>query len=441
MVKKSSAAAKILAAIFVNIFMAVFNSKQYTLNGSKDLDPLMERIGDAHFVLLGEASHGTHEYYTWRTAISKRLIAEKGFNFIAVEGDWPDCYQVNRYVKGLDDKDKSPEEVLTTFNRWPTWMWGNWEVAALINWLKNHNATVKTGEKAGFYGLDVYSLWESMEALINYLKGTDPVTAGIAEKAMDCFMRTGNNERLYAVRSLSKTCREEAVDLLYQIRKKALSYDHDPEAALNTEQNALVAVNAERYYRSMILFTDQSWNVRDRHMAETLERLMEFHGQNAKAIVWAHNTHIGDALYTDMRDDNLINIGQLARENYGEDDCVLVGFGSYRGAVLAGREWGAPVEEMLVPEGRSGSFENMLHHESAKNRLIVFDRRTDYDEVLPHRAIGVVYNPGREFGNYVPSVVNKRYDAFIYVDETTALHSLQIRPTGNQVPETYPFEV
>ena len=414
------------------------------LSTATDLDPLLGRIGDARIVMLGEASHGTHEFYTWRTAISKRLIAEKGFSFIAVEGDWPDSYRVNRYVKGYSSAYKEPAEVLKSFQRWPTWMWANWEIAALSAWLKKHNATLGAGRHTGFYGLDVYSLWESMEALTVYLERTDPGTAAVAKLALSCFEKFGKDEQLYARHALSLSCRDEVVKLLQEVRQRAFFYNEDPEAALNTAQNAHIMVEAEKYYRSMLLFNDNSWNIRDHHMMETLERIMEFHGPDAKAIVWAHNTHIGDARYTDMAHAGMVNIGQLARERYTEKDVVLVGFGSYEGTVMAGSGWGAPMGKMKVPPARKGSIEEILHSESAGDRLLIFDRANPgerFNTTLLHRAIGVVYDPSmEEFHNYVPSNVYSRYDAFIYLDKTGALHPISVEPDTHQVPETFPFE-
>lgn len=416
----------------------------YKLNEAKALDPLLERIGDAHCVLLGEASHGTHEYYTWRTAISKRLIEEKGFNFIAVEGDWPDCYRLNRYVKGYESGDKKPEELLFDFRRWPTWMWANWEIAALITWLKEYNKTRYPDKKSGFYGLDVYSLWESMDVITTYLEKTDPVAAGNAKKALLCFEPYDRDEYKYARAQydLSDSCRDSLVSMLTEVRRNARGYDHDPEAALNAEQNAHIAVNAEEYYRNMTSLNDNTWNLRDTHMMETLYRLRKFYGSGAKAIVWEHNTHIGDARYTEMHAEGMINIGQLVREEMGLKEAVLVGFGSYQGTVVAGSEWGAEMQVMDVPPAREGSVEDILHQESPEDRLLIFDRakKQRFDTILPHRAIGVVYRPEREKrGNYVPSVLSSRYDAFIYIDETTAVHPLHIRPDGSQIPETYPF--
>lgn len=416
----------------------------HELSSSKDLDALIENIGDSSIVMLGEASHGTHEYYTWRTAISKRLITEKGFNFIAVEGDWPDCYRINRFIKDYKDSKTNIREVLSAFDRWPTWMWANWEVAALSDWLRSVNQNKPADKKIGFYGLDVYSLWDSMREMMNYLEKEDPAAAQSVKKAILCFEPFEQNEHLYARYALSeRSCRDKVIDLLKEIRLKAQFLDGDREAGFNTEQNALIAVNAEKYYRSMMGFDNESWNVRDRHMMETLERLMNFHGKKAKSIVWEHNTHIGDARATDMKKAGMVNTGQLSREQYGINQVYLVGFGSYQGSVIAGEEWGAPMAEMEVPPAREGSIEYNLHRESSKDRYLLFnntDIQEKYDKAIKHRAIGVVYHPERErFGNYVPSVMSQRYDAFIYLDETMALHPLHLKPHDEKMPETYPF--
>ncbi|HEX5553409.1 MAG TPA: erythromycin esterase family protein [Chitinophagaceae bacterium] len=415
------------------------------LNNPRDLDPLMERIGDAHYVLLGEASHGTHEYYTWRTAISKRLIEEKDFNFIAVEGDWPDCYKVNRFVKGYMDANSGAHDLLDSFDRWPTWMWANWEIMALIEWLRKRNDALVRPKKAGFYGLDVYSLWESMRTLIDYLQKTDPTAADIAKKAINCFEPYGEDWQQYvsSLHDVMASCKDEVVTLLSEITRRSAYYDMDPEASLNTRQNAYIAVNAEQYYSSMLSFDDHSWNIRDIHMVNTLDRIMDFHGPEAKAILWAHNTHIGDARFTDMKKAAMVNVGQLVREQHAEKDVVLAGFGSYQGTVIAGETWGAPMKEMEVPAARKGSVEDLLHQEYPGNRLLIldkFNKKERLKKTLPHRAIGVVYDPGHEqYGNYVPTELNPRYDAFLYIDQTQALHPLHIEPKSGEIPESYPF--
>jgi erythromycin esterase len=414
------------------------------LETAADLDPLMERIGDARYVLLGEASHGTSEYYQWRARLSSRLIREKGFNFVAVEGDWPDCYHVNRFVKGYAGAGNSAREVLHVFKRWPTWMWANWEIAAFVEWLRKHNQN--RSNKAGFYGLDVYSLWESMESIIRYLEKRDPEAVQTALEAYRCFEPYGKDVQSYAwsTRLVPENCEDEVINLLLEMQQHATRYDGDPEASFNAEQNALVIKNAERYYRALVHTDAGSWNVRDQHMMETLNRLTDFHGPQAKSIVWAHNTHIGDARFTDMSGSGLINIGQLAREQHREDGVVLAGFGSHRGSVIAGNSWGAPLERMRVPAARNGSWEDVLN-QAGGDQLVIFDPEDLSEEICKprgQRAIGVVYQGGREsYGNYIPSVLPKRYDAFLYIDETEALHPLHIEPEGMEAPATYPWGI
>ena len=416
------------------------------LNNYNDLDPLLERVGSAHYVLMGEASHGTHEYYTWRTKISKRLINEKGFNFIAVEGDWPDCYRMNRYIKNYENSEKNASELLYNFERWPSWMWANWEIVALLEWLKNFNSGRQ--KKIGFYGLDVYSLWESMQVIIKYLEDRYPEAAALAKDAYKCFEPYGENVENYAVKSrlVPESCEQEVVKLLTDVRRKIKSFDSDPEGGLNVEQNAAVMVNAEKYYRAMVSSGPDSWNIRDNHMAETLERLKDYYGKNSKCIIWAHNTHIGDARATDMTKAGMKNLGQIVRERHGEDDAVLIGFGSYQGNVIAGEEWGSPMEVMNVPIAKQNSWEDIFHKSGDKNRLLITDELEDKEEmyrIREHRAIGVIYNPSRERnGNYVPTVLPDRYDAFIYLDETNALHPLEETPGETlHTPDTYPWGI
>ena len=418
----------------------------FKLETSVDLDALIEDIGDRSIVMLGEASHGTHEFYTWRTAISKRLIKEKNFRFIAVEGDWPDCYKINRYIKWYKDAGDDIRSILFQFVRWPTWMWANWEVAALAEWLREYNHPLRADEKIGFYGLDVYSLWDSMREMVQYLMHEDPTMAESVKKAIQCFEPYEEQEHLYARHTLSgHSCHDKVVNLLKEVRMKAQFLDGDREAGFNTEQNALIAVNAEKYYRSMVGFDNESWNIRDTHMMETLNRLMKFHGKNAKAIIWEHNTHIGDARATPMKRAGMVNIGQLAREEFGINQVYLCGFCTYEGSVIAGDAWGALMQEKEVPPAREGSIEEILHDESKDDRYLLFSdekERTKYDHKINHRAIGVVYNPENErFGNYVPSLLPERYDALIFLNETQGLHPLHLKPNDVKVPETYPFGV
>jgi len=328
-------------------------------------------------------------------------------------------------------------------------MWANWELVALTDGLQVHNRQLPANKRVGFYGLDVYSLWESMESIMQYLKKTDPAALQVAEEAFRCFEPYRKDEgRSYAQSSLivPAACQQEVVQLLREIRKNLPQYNTDHENVFSAEQNALVAVNAEKYYQAMIRGGAHSWNVRDRHMDETLERLLTFHGKGAKAIVWAHNTHVGDARATDMTDEGMFNIGELARLNHHEKGVVLVGFGSYKGTVVAGRSWGARMQTMPVPEAMPGSWEYLLHKAGQENKLLLMSDFISNDSLMEnrigHRAIGVVYNPKYEsYGNYVPTILPLRYDAFIYLDETRALHPLHMEPDGSQMPETYPFGV
>jgi erythromycin esterase len=421
------------------------------LESERDLNPLIDMIGDARFVLLGEASHGTSEFYTWRTEISKRLIAERGFSFVGVEGDWPDCYRVNRYVKALPDSGDGAEQVLHAFERWPTWMWANREVIALAEWMRSYNARRPSDRQAGFYGLDVYSLWDSMRAVMQYLERVDPGFAAAARRAYNCFEPYAEDVQEYARATaiVPTSCEDEAVAVLRELRSKAPQFKEDGrDTFFNAEQNALVAQNAERYYRTMVRGGPGSWNVRDHHMVETLERLMTHHGPNAKAIIWEHNTHVGDARFTDMARAGMVNVGQLVRQGHDREGVVLVGFGTHRGTVIAAEEWGAPMERMPVPHARGGSFESAMHIAAVGDALLTFNGRDDgavrgLDEPIGHRAIGVVYDPDHErWGNYVPTIVPRRYDAFLYIDETRAVDPLHmpVRVDG-EVPETYPSGV
>jgi erythromycin esterase len=418
------------------------NSRELDLHA---LDELIEKIGDAQYVLLGEASHGTHEYYTWRTQISKRLIEKSPSSFIAVEGDWPDCYRLNRYVKNYDDSGKSAFDVLHTFNRWPTWMWANWEIVAFAEWLRTHNEKLPANNRVGFYGLDVYSLWESLHAIINYLDKEDPATKRAAMDALKCFEPYSDGEGTSYARAtliVPSICEDEVIDLLTQIRKNMPRYDTDEEAVMSAEQNAHVVVNAERYYRAMVRPDSTSWNIRDHHMVDTLNRIMQFYRNKGRAIIWEHNTHIGDARATDMADEGMVNVGQLVNKQHAQN-AFSVGFGSYSGSVIAGREWGDIMSVINVPPAKVDSWEFILHQLEKKDRIVFMSdqlKKNIGKKKIGHRAIGVVYRPQYEhLGNYVPSLMPYRYNAFIYLEKTSALHPLHIKPDGHQMPETFPF--
>jgi erythromycin esterase len=419
------------------------------LGTSADLNPLMELVGDARFVLLGEATHGTSEFYGWRAAISQRLIRERGFSFLAVEGDWPDCYRVNRFVKLARSVSTDATEVLHAFARWPTWMWANREVVELVSWLRAYNESRDVDHRVGFYGLDVYSLWESMAAVIEYLEGIDPALARAARGAYSCFEPYDENPERYARAAalVPTSCEDEAVAVLKALRSRAPTFHSaDPDEYFNVEQNALIARDAERYYRTMVRGGSDSWNARDYHMVDTLSRLATHHGRRSKGIVWEHNTHVGDARFTDMQGRGLVSVGQLMRERHANDGVVLVGFGTYRGTVIAGREWGLPMQRMVVPPASAGSWEDVLHRADIGDCLLRFDAATTASSISgldarrPHRAIGVVYDPRAEaWGNYVPTILPRRYDAFLFVDESQAVDPLHMPvQVGGEPGETYP---
>jgi erythromycin esterase-like protein len=415
------------------------------LGGADDFDVLLDRVGTARVVMLGEASHGTHEYYHWRAQLTQRLIEEAAFSFVAVEGDWPDCDRVDRSVRLEEGAPEDPRAALATFERWPTWMWANDEVADFCQWLRWHNAQADPEVRAGFHGLDVYSLWESLREILVYLREHDPEQVPAALAAYQCFEPYAEDAQLYALatRFVAAGCENEVVDLLVRLRSRAQE-GGGPER-FRAWQNAEVVAGAERYYRAMVRGGRDSWNVRDRHMDATLARLLDHYGPESKAVVWAHNTHAGDARATDMGGRGEVNIGQLARERHGADDVVLVGFGSHHGTVVAGDGWGAPMEEMAVPPAREAALEGVLHTAAPARSLLVFPRDDRPDlltDTLDHRAIGVVYHPERDrWSNYVPTVLGDRYDAFCWFDETRAVAPMAVPASPVFEPETYPTGV
>ncbi|WP_250037523.1 erythromycin esterase family protein [Paractinoplanes maris] len=398
-----------------------------------DLDVLLDRVGDARVVMIGEASHGTHEYYVWRQALTRRLIAERGFSFVAVEGDWPDCERVDASVRGSG---ATPIEALLGYERWPTWMWANEEVADFADWLRGHNAS--TDRKAGFHGLDVYSMWESLREILTWLREHDPEQVDSALAAYHCLAAYSEDPQSYAwaTKFLRASCEDDVVRMLLDLRGRDLP----------VRQNAEVVAGAEHYYRAMVRGGPDAWNVRDRHMDATLARLLDHYGDGSRAVVWAHNTHVGDARATDQAALGEVTIGSLARERFGAGQVVLVGMGSHRGSVIAGRTWGGAMTQLPVPPGRPGSLEDILHATAPPQALFVFpplgERPDLLVDALPHRAIGVVYRPEQEqLGNYVPSVLGDRYDAFLWFDETRALRPLHPLHVDTHELETYPSGV
>jgi erythromycin esterase len=402
------------------------------LHDSADLDRLLVRIGDARYVLVGEASHGTHEYYAWRAELTRRLVQERDFSFVAVEGDWPDCYRVHRSVTLADDAPQDPQEALRGFERWPTWMWANTDVVAFTRWLRGHNAERPADRRVGFFGLDVYSLWDSLHATLDYLREHQPEHLAPALEAFRCFEPYAEDPQAYAraTRLVPTSCEVEVVRLLRElVTHPARDRGSTREERFDAEQNALAAAGAEAYYRAMVRGGPDSWNVRDRHMVSTLDRLMTFHGPDARAVVWEHNTHVGDARFTDMAAAGMVNVGQLVREAHGDADVVVVGFGSHRGSVVAASAWGEASQAMALPPARPGSTESLMHDGlgDGAQALFVFDGASSawHRSRRDHRAVGVVYRPEAErWGNYVPTVLGRRYDAFGWFDESTALTPL-----------------
>jgi erythromycin esterase len=414
------------------------------LHDDAALDPLLERVGDAHLVMIGEASHGTHEFYAWRDRLTRRLVAEKGFSFIAVEGDWPDCRRLHRWIVGDPAGPATLDEALTSYDRWPTWMWANTAVRDAAQWLRSWNDGRPRDDRVAFHGLDVYSLTRSMREVVRWLQDNSPELAGAAKDAYKCFQPFHGDPQTYAMatRFIPETCEAAVLDVLRALCDESADGSDERFVA---EQNAAVVAGAERYYRSMVQGSSASWNARDTHMADTLDRLLAHHGPGARGVVWAHNTHVGDARATDMAESGMVNIGELARERHGDDGVVLVGFAGHRGTVLAGDRWGSPARVMPVPAGREASAEDLLHTALGDTpSLLVFP--PSYEQPrwlrtsLDHRAIGVVYRPERErWGNYVPSTLGDRYDAMIWLGGTSAVTPLRDEPAEDAEPETFPF--
>jgi erythromycin esterase-like protein len=403
-----------------------------------DLDELVRHLRDTRIACLGEASHGTHEHYWWRAQISRRLVEQYGFTWIGVEGDWPDCWRLNRWVRGLDDEDLDAYEVLSLFERWPTWMWANQEVAEFLTWLREHNATVPEARRVGFYGLDVYSLWDSLRVIESWLAAHAPDALAAARRAWRCFAPYGEDPHEYAwsTRLVPQNCETDVVRLLVEVRRRTRGRPVDDEDAFDAAQNAEVVVGAERYYRTMVRGDRSSWNVRDHHMADTVDRLVDHLGPRSKGLVWEHNTHVGDARATDMTLDGLENLGQLLRERYPAGAVQLVGFASHRGSVLAAAAWGAPERVLPLPRAQAGSHEDLLHRALGTPSVLVFgDDRTGpwLSGWYGHRAVGVVYQPRQETGNYVPTCMGGRYDALVWLEQTDA-----VRPLHHEGPPTEP---
>lgn len=415
--------------------------RAHPIQDSHSWDQLVQSLAKSRVVMLGEASHGTQEFYNIRRYISERLIQEHGFNFIAVEGDWPDCQKLNDYIR--TGKGESARKIMKQFERWPTWMWANDEIANLIEWMKQYGVS--------FYGLDVYSLFDSLDYLNEFSHRLDPESAAAIHRLYECFAGFKKDEKAYA-RALTRfqqDCSEEAIANLRQLLRLRIENINGALPYLfNAQQNARIVARAEEYYRAMISGGPESWNIRDEHMIDTLEHLMRHEGANSKCIVWAHNSHVGDYHATEMREEGYVNLGGLARERFGSEQVALVGFGTYEGKVLAGPAWYGPETRMSLPAARPASFEAYCH-KAARNLktqrfYVLFDEEARKSVLgtrkYGHRAVGVVYqNHFEEHGrNYVQTTPAKRYDAFVFVDKTTALISVPSSISGKDIPETWP---
>jgi erythromycin esterase-like protein len=417
---------------------------------------VVDWIGDAPIVLLGEATHGTQDFYEARARLSRQLIERKGFSAIAVEGDWPDAWRVNRYAQG--EGGLSAFAALAGFARFPTWMWRNTEIATLIDWMRAHNHGLPAARRVGFFGLDLYSLRASMQAVVDYLTPLDPGAAQAARESYACFDRFGGEPDDYAwvaSRIGDGNCEDAVVEQLIALQQQQaelLRLDrHDgPGAAdefFHAEQNARVARNAEHYYRTMLHGRAVSWNIRDEHMAETLAELREYltrRGQEPKVIVWAHNSHLGDARATQMGEGGELNLGQLAREQWG-DEVRSIGFTTHSGTVIAASDWGGMPECKRVRRALNGSVEDLFHQAGRSRFFLPIDAGSEVADALAaprlERAIGVIYRPETERqSHYFHARVAEQFDAIVHLDVTGALIPLEgvQPPLDGEPPETYP---
>jgi erythromycin esterase-like protein len=433
---------------------AMVKSGHVITGEAKDYDALVELIGDRRFVLIGEASHGTHEFYRERARITRRLIDECGFTAVAVEADWPDAYRVNRYVMGLSH-DANADEALSSFQRFPAWMWRNRDVEAFVQWLRVRNdAHLAATTKVRFYGLDLYSLRASMEAVVEYLDHIDPDEAVRARERYSCFDQVGGEGQAYGyglATARTIPCENEVVTQLLELRRRAEGYLRrdgwiaDDEFFF-AEQNARLVRNAEEYYQQMYRAEVSSWNLRDRHMAETLDALVEhLDGQvpRAKIVVWEHNSHVGDARATEMGARGELNVGQLARQRFGRE-CVLVGLTTFDGTVTAATDWGGPAERKRVRPARADSHEAFLH-DSELSRFWLDTSTTAVHDLFAvariERAIGVIYRPETERqSHYFDARLADQFDVVLHLDHTRALEPLERTSLWDQgePPETFP---
>jgi protein-L-isoaspartate(D-aspartate) O-methyltransferase len=411
---------------------------------SVDLGPLLERIGDKKIVLLGESTHGTSEFYRMRERISQELIRQKGFRFVAIEGNWPDVARLDHYVRHFDH----PPSEWVAFARFPTWMWRNNEMRSFVEWLHDYNAGEKAHARTAIYGLDIYSLYTSIQVVLNYLDEVDPCAAQIARQRYGCLTPWQTDPASYGQAALSATfreCEKEVVGMLRDILAKQTDYAaQDDERFMDAVQKARLVANAERYYRTMYYGSRAAWNLRDTHMFETLQMLLAFHGADSKAVVWAHNSHVGDAAATEMSARGEYNIGHLCRKEFG-NRVYSVGFGTHTGTVAAASDWGGPMEVKTVLPSLPQSYEFLCHETSEpqfmlplNNALAAEDRRRLATPRL-ERAIGVIYRPETELAShYFQAVLPDQFDEYIWFDETRAVTPLETKELEG-LPDTYPF--
>lgn len=409
-----------------------------------DLAPLLARIGEARIVLLGEASHGTSEFYRMRARITRELIERKGFTIVAAEADWPDAARIDHYVRHAE----YPPSEWTAFSRFPTWMWRNTETRAFVDWLREHNARLPPERRTAFRGLDLYSMTTSIRAVLDYLDAVDPETAAVARQRYGCLTPWQSDPATYGRAALTgryRTCETEVSHMLADLLRKRSAYRaNDGDRFLDLVQNARLIADAEQYYRVMYYGSRESWNLRDTHMFETLEALLADRGPASKAIVWAHNSHIGDAAATEMFSRGEYNIGHLCRKRFG-DSAVLVGFGTDSGTVAAASDWDGEMEIKEVRPSRKGSYEHLCHQTDEAGFLLDLrtNRTTEIIEGLARprleRAIGVIYRPQTELAShYFQAELPRQFDEYIWVDKTTAVTPLAVHHLRG-LPETYPF--
>jgi len=411
---------------------------------SAELAPLIERIGDARVVLLGEASHGTSEFYRMRERITRELIGKKGFRFIGIEGDWPDAARVDHYVRHME----YPASEWTAFARFPVWMWRNTEVRGFVDWLRSHNAELAPGHRVAFYGLDLYSLYGSIRSVLSYLDEVDPEAARTARERYGCLTPWQSDPATYgraAISGVYRSCEDEVAGMLADILRKHREYPaFDGERFMDAVQNARLIANAERYYRVMYHGSRASWNLRDSHMFETLKDLLAYHGEGAKAIVWAHNSHIGDASATEMSARGEYNIGELCRKEFGQA-AYAIGFGTDSGTVAAASNWDAPMEIKTVQPSNPASYESLCHRTGKGGFLLPLrgpaspELREALTKPRLERAIGVIYRPETELAShYFQAVLPRQFDEYIWIDRTQAVVPLEAAELEG-LPDTYPF--